>query len=137
MPNVGVELVNLLPPPFPEDVHVSVFNGNPPGEDGEGNPIEADVLRFDGKDFAFKRGEFETISPEAASFLFGIETRIANKLGTAMILHPDLRRECLVRYGAHSSNGRKWLNNFSFKLVKLSKRGGKESWGKMIPIAEL
>lgn len=137
MPNVGVELVNLLPPPFPEDVHVSVFNGNAPAEGPESEIIDTDVLRFDGRDYSFKRGEYETISPEAASFLFGVETRIHGKVGSAMILHPDLRRDCLVRYGASNSNGRKWFNNFQFKLVKLGKRGGKESWSKLIPVAEL
>lgn len=122
-----VEIVHTLPPPWPEGVLVSVFNAN----------TEDAVLRFDGKNFTFPAETFESIPPEAAFFLFGIETRLKEGHGQGMVVHGDARRECIVRYGASTPEGQKWFNSFRFKLVKLGKRGSRENWGKMQALAEL
>ena len=122
-----IEIVNTLPPPWPEGVLVSVFNDNQ----------EESILRFDGKDWAFPAQNFESIPPEAAFFLFGIETRLAERLGQAMAFSPEARRECVIRYGALSDKGSKWFNAFRFKLVKLGKKGSRESWTKLMALSEL
>lgn len=122
-----VEIVNTLPPPWPEGVLISVYNDN----------AEDAVLRFDGKDWTFPAQSFESIPPEAAFFLFGIETRLAHAHGQAMAYSPDARRECTVRYGASDPKGTKWFNSFRFKLVKLGKKGSRESWTKLMALSEL
>ena len=122
-----IELLNTLPPPWPEGVLVSVYNAN----------TQAAELRFDGKDYTFPSEQFESIEPEAAYFFFGVETRLKEGYGTRMVLDPLARRTARLRVGAQGAAGESWLNNFRLKLVKLGKRGSRENWGKLPALAEL
>ena len=114
-------------PPWPEGVDISVYN---PHE-------EAWEPRGLGKDFSFPAQAWESINPEEAFFLWGIETRLTQAHGVAMIFHPDARRECLMRWGLTSPEGQKWFNAFKFKLVKQGKRGSRENWAKLMALSEL
>jgi len=122
-----IELLNTLPPPWPEGVLVSVYNANP----------EDALLRFDGKDYVFPAESFESIEPEAAFFFFGVETRLKEGHGTKMVIDSNARKSARLRMGAQGAAGETWINNFRIKLVKLGKRGSRENWGKLPALAEL
>jgi len=123
-----VEVINNLPPPWPEGVLVSVYNANQ-----EENP----PMRFAGEDYAFPPETFESIKPEAAWFLFGAETRLREGYGTKMVIDPEARQRAYLRLGCTDAKGKAWLNNFRLKLVKLGKRGSRENWGKLPALCEL
>jgi hypothetical protein len=120
---MAIELLNTLPPPWPEGVLVSVYNPHP----------QDVVLRCNGEDEHFVSEGFESIKPENAFFHFGVETRLKEGYGTKMVRDSQALRAAKLRTGA--PNG--YLEAFRLKLVKLGKRGSRENWAKLPALAEL
>src|SRR5258708_198184 len=109
-----IDIVNTAPFPWPDGIRIAVLNKN---------PIPTPPLRFNGKNYDFPPGEMVMITPEAAFFLFAVDTRskpgsspkiIRNKeYGKRNEAELSYYEECMSRYGcANTREGRDWFANF-------------------------
>ena len=116
-----VDVLNKSALAFPSDVRVAVLNKND----------ATSVLRFDGNDHEFPSQEAVIVDCQTAFALFAVDTRTPEgyeiklrrdkqfgKEGTSNSVYD----ECLIKYGATDPRGRQWFDNFSFKLVKTTKK---------------
>jgi hypothetical protein len=118
---MAIEIMNQRDPDFPA-IEIGVMNKND----------TTFTSRFDGTDYDFPPNEGVTISPEAALFIFGVESR-ARKGNTIKLTRDkkwgkrsaadnsfyDMSR---LAHGIHGKDAIQYFDNFEFVIVEKNKR---------------